>query len=41
MKKGKGPQKEYYENHIKKLELKYSQIFTLWLTAEQYPLILG
>jgi len=38
---GKGPLREYYENKIKQLHLNHTRIMTLWLKAEDYPLLLG
>ncbi|XP_053328090.1 chitobiosyldiphosphodolichol beta-mannosyltransferase isoform X1 [Spea bombifrons] len=38
---GKGPLKEYYTGLIAKMELKYIQICTPWLEAEDYPVLLG
>lgn len=38
---GKGPEKEKYEEKIKKLNLKRVSFRTMWLSAEDYPLLLG
>ncbi|KAL8031914.1 hypothetical protein ABFX02_13G060100 [Erythranthe guttata] len=38
---GKGPQKEKYEKKIRKLNLKRVAFRTMWLSAEDYPLLLG
>ncbi|KAK1315626.1 hypothetical protein QJS10_CPA05g01836 [Acorus calamus] len=38
---GKGPDREIYENQIKKLQLKRVAFRTMWLSAEDYPLLLG
>ncbi|KAL3503000.1 hypothetical protein ACH5RR_037449, partial [Cinchona calisaya] len=38
---GKGPEKEKYEQKIKKLKLKRVAFRTMWLPAEDYPLLLG
>ncbi|KAL6999763.1 chitobiosyldiphosphodolichol beta-mannosyltransferase [Sarracenia purpurea var. burkii] len=38
---GKGPEKEKYEEKIKKLHLKRVAFRTMWLSAEDYPLLLG
>lgn len=38
---GKGPLKSYYESIIAKKEMKKVAICTLWLSAEDYPTILG
>ncbi|EOX92604.1 UDP-Glycosyltransferase superfamily protein [Theobroma cacao] len=38
---GKGPEKEKYEEKIKKLNLKRVAFRTMWLSAEDYPLLLG
>jgi beta-1,4-mannosyltransferase len=38
---GKGPLKEFYLSEIAKLSLEYVNIKTAWLTAEDYPLLLG
>ncbi|KAK1282641.1 hypothetical protein QJS10_CPB22g00204 [Acorus calamus] len=38
---GKGPEREKYENQIKKLQLKRVAFRTMWLSAEDYPLLLG
>lgn len=39
--KGKGPEKEKYEEKIKKLNLKRVAFRTMWLSPEDYPLLLG
>lgn len=41
MNEGKGPEKEKYEQKIKKLNLKRVAFRTMWLPAEDYPLLLG
>ncbi|MFS7899660.1 putative chitobiosyldiphosphodolichol beta-mannosyltransferase [Helianthus anomalus] len=38
---GKGPEKEKYEVKIKKLNLKRVAFRTMWLSPEDYPLLLG
>ncbi|CAN0862230.1 UDP-glycosyltransferase TURAN [Linum grandiflorum] len=38
---GKGPEKEKYEEKIKRLRLKHVAFRTMWLSAEDYPLLLG
>lgn len=38
---GKGPDKEKYEQKIRKLNLKRVAFRTMWLSAEDYPLLLG
>ncbi|KAK6157477.1 hypothetical protein DH2020_011725 [Rehmannia glutinosa] len=38
---GKGPEKEKYEEKIRKLSLKRVAFRTMWLSAEDYPLLLG
>jgi len=38
---GKGPQKAYYEEKIRDLQLSGVEIHTLWLQAEDYPRLLG
>ncbi|XP_027064533.1 UDP-glycosyltransferase TURAN isoform X2 [Coffea arabica] len=38
---GKGPEKDKYEQKIRKLKLKRVAFRTMWLTAEDYPLLLG
>uniref|UniRef100_A0A7C9AR44 Uncharacterized protein n=1 Tax=Opuntia streptacantha TaxID=393608 RepID=A0A7C9AR44_OPUST len=38
---GKGPEKEKYEEKIKKLRLKRVAFRTMWLSPEDYPLLLG
>ncbi|XP_058069792.1 UDP-glycosyltransferase TURAN isoform X2 [Magnolia sinica] len=38
---GKGPEREKYEEQIKKLHLKRVAFRTMWLSAEDYPLLLG
>lgn len=38
---GKGPEKEMYEEKIKRLNLKHVAFRTMWLSAEDYPLLLG
>lgn len=38
---GKGPEKEKYEQKIRKLNLKRVAFRTMWLSAEDYPLLLG
>ncbi|XP_077239802.1 UDP-Glycosyltransferase superfamily protein isoform X2 [Tasmannia lanceolata] len=38
---GKGPEREKYEEKIKKLHLKRVAFRTMWLSAEDYPLLLG
>ncbi|KAJ2568360.1 mannosyltransferase [Coemansia sp. RSA 1813] len=38
---GKGPLRTYYEQEIRKLKLRKVHIATAWLSAEDYPLVLG
>ncbi|XP_074588217.1 UDP-glycosyltransferase TURAN [Curcuma longa] len=38
---GKGPEKAKYEQQIKKLKLRRVAFRTMWLSAEDYPLLLG
>ncbi|XP_050371040.1 UDP-glycosyltransferase TURAN [Argentina anserina] len=38
---GKGPEKEKYEEKIRRLKLKRVAFRTAWLSAEDYPLLLG
>ncbi|MQL70200.1 hypothetical protein Taro_002511, partial [Colocasia esculenta] len=38
---GKGPEREKYEEQIKKLKLRRVAFRTMWLSAEDYPLLLG
>ncbi|XP_057980369.1 UDP-glycosyltransferase TURAN isoform X2 [Malania oleifera] len=38
---GKGPEKEKYEGKIRRLHLKRVAFRTMWLSAEDYPLLLG
>ncbi|GAB2284430.1 hypothetical protein Dimus_018883 [Dionaea muscipula] len=38
---GKGPEKEKYEEKIRNLRLKRVAFRTMWLSAEDYPLLLG
>ncbi|CAH8273452.1 unnamed protein product [Arabidopsis lyrata] len=38
---GKGPEKEMYEENIKCLNLRHVAFRTMWLPAEDYPLLLG
>ncbi|KAI3889436.1 hypothetical protein MKX03_033890 [Papaver bracteatum] len=38
---GKGPEREKYEEQIKRLHLKHVAFCTMWLAAENYPLLLG
>lgn len=38
---GKGPWKEKYEETIKRLNLKHVAFRTMWLSTEDYPLLLG
>ncbi|KAL5706730.1 chitobiosyldiphosphodolichol beta-mannosyltransferase [Ranunculus cassubicifolius] len=38
---GKGPDREKYEEKIKRLHLKRVAFRTMWLAAEDYPLLLG
>ncbi|KAJ4700005.1 UDP-glycosyltransferase TURAN [Melia azedarach] len=41
LQKGKGPEKEKYEEKIRRLRLKRVAFRTMWLSAEDYPLLLG
>ena len=38
---GKGPQKQHYEEVISKMALENVAFITTWLSAEDYPLLLG
>lgn len=38
---GRGPQKEFYMNKIKKTEFKYFMVKSIWLESDDYPKILG
>ena len=38
---GKGPQREHYEKQITRLAARKVHLRTLWLSAEDYPLLLG
>lgn len=38
---GKGPLKSYYEEKISKMQLSHTRIVTLWLSASDYPQLLG
>lgn len=38
---GKGPEKRKYEEQIKRLNLRRVAFRTMWLSAEDYPLLLG
>jgi len=38
---GKGPLRAFYEEHIARLALRKIHLRTLWLSAEEYPLLLG
>ena len=38
---GKGPMKEFYEEKIRQLNLQYFHIKTIWLSFENYRLLLG
>ena len=38
---GKGPLKQYYEKEIARKNFQYVTISTLWLSAEDYPVLLG
>ncbi|KAK9269515.1 hypothetical protein L1049_001290 [Liquidambar formosana] len=38
---GKGPEKEKYEERIRRLNLRRVAFRTMWLSAEDYPLLLG
>ncbi|KAG0614210.1 hypothetical protein M758_6G159000 [Ceratodon purpureus] len=38
---GKGPMRETYEERIRKLRLRRVAFRTMWLSAEEYPLLLG
>jgi len=38
---GKGPMKKYYEDLIKTKDFKHVSIFTMWLSDEDYPVLLG
>jgi beta-1,4-mannosyltransferase len=38
---GKGPQKEYYLERITQMHMKFVDIVTAWLAAEDYPRLLA
>ena len=38
---GKGPQREYYESLMKKNPMRHVIVSTVWLSFEDYPLLLG
>ncbi|KAI9469738.1 MAG: glycosyl transferases group 1-domain-containing protein [Benjaminiella poitrasii] len=38
---GNGPQKKFYQEKIRSMELKKTRIVTAWLEAADYPLLLG
>ncbi|KAJ3702527.1 hypothetical protein LUZ61_006232 [Rhynchospora tenuis] len=38
---GKGPERKHYEDKIKRLKLRRVAFRTMWLSAEDYPLLLG
>lgn len=38
---GKGPNKKYYEKKISEMKFNYIKVVTLWLSAKNYPLLLG
>lgn len=38
---GKGPQKKMYQSKIAELKLNHVSIITMWLEAEDYPLLIG
>jgi hypothetical protein len=38
---GKGPLKAFYEQKIETLKLQHVQIVTVWLRAEDYPVLIG
>jgi beta-1,4-mannosyltransferase len=38
---GKGPLKAFYEQKIEALKLQHVQIVTVWLRAEDYPVLIG
>ncbi|XP_067859204.1 chitobiosyldiphosphodolichol beta-mannosyltransferase isoform X2 [Heptranchias perlo] len=38
---GNGPLKEFYNHLIEEMHFKYVQICTLWLEAEDYPVLIG
>ena len=38
---GKGPQKAYYQDLLKKTKWNHVQVCTPWLEAEDYPKLLG
>jgi hypothetical protein len=39
--KGKGPEREHYENLMKQMNLSHAYIQTMWLAPGDYPLLLG
>jgi hypothetical protein len=41
LQQGKGPEREKYEEKIRRLNLKRVAFRTMWLSAEDYPLLLG
>jgi len=38
---GKGPDKKKYKKLLKEKNLQYSVVLTMWLSAENYPKLLG
>ena len=38
---GKGPQREHYQRQMARLRLQHVAFRTLWLEAQDYPLLLG
>ena len=38
---GKGPLKKYYEEIIEGKKFSHVQIYTMWLSAEDYPVLIG
>eukprot|EP00249_Psilotum_nudum_P019803 c27425_g1_i1 orf=361-1917(+) len=38
---GKGPMREKYEKHMQKLQLRHVAFRTMWVSAKDYPILLG
>jgi beta-1,4-mannosyltransferase len=38
---GRGPLKEMYERRLRQMSMRYIRISTVWLSADDYPLLLG
>jgi hypothetical protein len=41
MSAGKGPLRDYYMNEVASMKLSSVRIVSLWLAAEDYPILLG